>query len=302
MNLNDAINALASGPQTSEQSFNDAIAAVREDTLDKFISTQFAGGDANNIEVNVSSATLNRLFDRIRQQWTVVGDSEPYVSVLADEKYSMATIDSTLVEFHETGLVGIQQLRQLAKKNSVAVNYGTCLELGCGVGRLTAHLAQSFQNIIAVDVSPGNMNVCRSYLQELGIQNVDLRLMKEIMELESMPEIDVFFSFIVIQHNPPPIQKYILDTLLSKVKPGGVFLFQTIVNAPGYEYSVEGNFQYKVVGYEMHALPMQHVIQSIYSNGLTLLDVIKDRQGGWNIDSYTFFGCRSSEFSGNIPS
>jgi cyclopropane fatty-acyl-phospholipid synthase-like methyltransferase len=133
--------------------------------------------------------------------------------------------------------------------------------------------------------------VCDTYLKELGLANTELILMEQISELAAIESYDTFVSFIAIQHNSPPIQKYILDTLLSKLRPGGVFMFQTIVNAPGYSYTAEGNFNYKDgLEYEMHCLPMQHILQTISKHQLTLLDVVKDRQGGWGIDSFTFFG------------
>ena len=291
MKMQDAIELLASRSINSPELFNSSISAIREETLDSFISTQFTGGNVSEVEVEVSSDMLARLFERIRQQWIAVGNREPYVSVLADEKYSLATIDENLQEFRESGVMGIRQLQQLASKNGVQIHYGSCMELGCGVGRLTAHLAQNFHHMIAADISTSNMAVCRAYMQELNLNNVDLRLMSEITELQAIGEFDAFVSFIAIQHNPPPIQKYILDTLLAKLRPGGVFLFQTIVNAPGYVYSAEGNFRYREgLDYEMHCLPMQHVLRAIERHGLTLLDVLKDRQGGWGIDSFTFFG------------
>jgi 2-polyprenyl-3-methyl-5-hydroxy-6-metoxy-1,4-benzoquinol methylase len=293
MNINEAYAVLSASSAPSLQALNEAITAIREDALNTFIASQFTGGNVDEVEVDVQQDVLGRLFERIRQQWTAVGEREPYVSVLADEKYSLSTISENLTEFRESGAMGIRQLQQLAKKNGVQIQYGTCMELGCGVGRLTAHLAQNFQNMIGVDISPANMGVCRAYMQELGLKNTDLRLMKEITELEAIGEFDAFVSFIVIQHNPPPIQKYILDTLLEKLRPGAVFLFQTIVNSPGYVYSAEGNFRYKEgLDYEMHCLPMQHIIQTIAKHQLTLLDVLKDRQGGWGIDSVTFFGVK----------
>ncbi len=294
MNINDAIAFLSVAATPSIDTFNQAITVIREDTLDAFIATQFKGGNVGSIEVNVSKEVLFRLFERIQQQWMAVGEREPYASVLADGKYMMANIAENLTEFRSSGAMGIQQLQQLAVKNGVNLNYGSCLELGCGVGRLTGYLAHHFKTVTGIDISPGNLRVCAAYLNELGLHNTDLRLMKNLSELETLEGFDAFISFLVIQHNEPPIQKYMLDTVLAKLRPGGVFMFQTIVNAPGYAYSVEGNFNYKdVQGYEMHALPMQHILKIIQKHGLTLLDVLKDRQGGWSVDSYTFFGVNS---------
>lgn len=86
MNLDQAIKLLSSGSWPSLNAFNDAIAVIREDSIDSFISTQYSGGDVGNVDVDVSQEMMSRLFERIRKQWTDFGEREPYVSVLADEK------------------------------------------------------------------------------------------------------------------------------------------------------------------------------------------------------------------------
>jgi 2-polyprenyl-3-methyl-5-hydroxy-6-metoxy-1,4-benzoquinol methylase len=295
MNLNEAIAFLSIAAKASPDIFNRAITTIREEALDTFIACQFNGGDVRTIEVDVSDDVLLRLFDRVQAQWRSIGDREPYASVLADEKYLMTNISENMAEFRNSGVMGINQLQQLARKNGVDIPYGKCLELGCGVGRLSAHFAGHFEKFTGIDISPGNLRVCDAYLKELGLENTELILMEQISELAAIESYDTFVSFIAIQHNSPPIQKYILDTLLSKLRPGGVFMFQTIVNAPGYSYTAEGNFNYKVgLEYEMHCLPMQHVLETISKHQLTLLDVVKDRQGGWGIDSFTFFGANQN--------
>ncbi len=51
---------------------------------------------------------------------------------------------------------GIAEWRDLKKilRQYGATRFGTCVEVGCGAGRLTSALAQDFQEIDALDVSP----------------------------------------------------------------------------------------------------------------------------------------------------
>lgn len=269
----------------------EVVQKFEEATLNNFVALQFTGDQSCTIEVDVSDDVQNRLFERIQNQWAKVGEHEPYASVLSHEKFMMANIAENLAEFRNSGTEGIRQLIQLAQKNHVAINFKRGFELGCGVGRMTAHFAEHFEHMIGADISPGNIKVCEQYLAELGISNVDLKLLSRLDDLETMPGIDAFVSFIAIQHNPPPIQRYILDKTLSKLNPGGVFLFQTIVHHPTYSYTAESNFNYPAnQDFEMHCLPMRDVLQVISKHGLTLLDVAKDRMGGYGVDSNTFFG------------
>lgn len=273
-----------------------AVNAFETATLDKFVASQFSGEKPSSIEVEVSNEMLERLFERIQGQWAKAGEQDPYASVLSHEKYTRENIAKNLDEFRDSGMDGIRQLTQLARKNNVTVNFKKCLELGCGVGRMTAHFAKNFEQLFGVDISPANLKICSEYLKELDITNVDLKLLTRLEELEALPNFDVFVSFIVIQHNPPPIQRYILEKVLSKLNPGGIFLFQTIVHHPTYTYTAESNFLYSPdLNFEMHCLPMRHVFQTINSCNLTLLDVVKDRMGGFGIDSNTFFGIKQAD-------
>lgn len=268
-----------------------AISEIEESVLDNFVASQFSGDKNNSIDVIVSDDVLNRLFERVQNQWSIVGEQEPYISVLSHEKFAMKNIAEHLVEFRDSGRDGIQQLIQLATKNNVDINFKQCLELGCGVGRMTAHFAKHFQKLLGADISPGNLKICAEYLRELEISNVDLKLLTKLSDLEDLPNYDVFVSFIAIQHNPPPIQRYILDKTLSKLNYGGVFFFQTIVHHPTYSYSAELHINSPPnPDLEAHLLPMRNVLQVISDHNLTLLDVIKDRQGGYGVDSDTFFG------------
>jgi hypothetical protein len=79
-------------------------------------------------------------------------------------------------------------------------------------------LPSLFTKIHAADVSDHHIRVANDYLKESGIDNVDFVWLKEMDDLRALPQFDFFFSFIVLQHNPPPVQLAILETVLAKVK------------------------------------------------------------------------------------
>ena len=293
MGLNELVSLIVANGVTNIDEAIRAAKAFEIATLDNFVANQFSGEKLSSIEVDVSNDLLKRLFKRIQSQWAKAGEQDPYASVLSHEKYTRNNIAENLVEFRDSGMDGIHQLTQLARKNNVTVNFKKCFELGCGVGRMTAHFAKYFERMTCADISPANLKICEEYLKELNVSNVDLKLLTKLDELETISNFDVFISFIVIQHNPPPIQRYILENALSKLNYGGIFLFQTIVHHPTYSYTAESNFNYPPdLNFEMHCLPMRHILQVISNYNLTLLDVVKDRMGGYNVDSNTFFGIK----------
>lgn len=266
---------------------------VDELSVKNFISTQYVPGNSRDIEVLCSYSNLRRIFGRIKQQWVDIGRVEPYASVLSEERYKRVNIQENLREFHETGAHGPSNLRALCKKNGVSCPNGILFELGCGVGRSTRYFSPEFEIIHAWDVSDGNLAECINNLRNANITNVETKLIHELEDYSRVPCHDVFFSEIVIQHNPPPLQYFLLDKILSKLKVGGVFYFQTITHHATYSFKTDPYLSWEhKQSFEMHALPMRWVSHAIRRNGLYLMDVLKERLGGYNLDSYTFFGIK----------
>jgi SAM-dependent methyltransferase len=115
--------------------------------------------------------------------------------------------------------------------------------------------------VIGLDISAGNLEICRAYLQQTGKSNAEARLIHSLMDFEELPACDVFFSLIVLQHNPPPIIKYILDKCLAAVRPGGIAYFQVPTSPVGYSFKVDHYLASNAPEMEMHALPMHQVFR-----------------------------------------
>jgi SAM-dependent methyltransferase len=77
---------------------------------------------------------------------------------------------------------------------------GTCAEVGCGPGRMTGHLAERFERVIAVDVSPGMLDLAR---QNVCASNVEFRLVSG-SRLEALEDgvADALVCYLVLQHLP----------------------------------------------------------------------------------------------------
>jgi 2-polyprenyl-3-methyl-5-hydroxy-6-metoxy-1,4-benzoquinol methylase len=265
---------------------------IEKNIVKNYVELQYVPGSRNAIELNSSKEILEKLFYRIKSQWVKLGDDEPYVSVLSDEKFKRENIKNNLAEFQNSGKIEVSQLDNLCAKNNLNINYGNCLEFGCGVGRMSAHLAPKFKKVVGYDISPGNISIAKNYLMDLNIKNVELSLINSLEDLKFGEKADVFISMMVLQHNPPPLQKYFLEKILANLNPGGIFYFQTVTHAPSYGYTAEANFNYPPnTQSEMHCLPISEVFKIIQKNNLLVVDVIKDG-GGYNHDSNSFLGIR----------
>ncbi|HEY1963132.1 MAG TPA: class I SAM-dependent methyltransferase [Rhizomicrobium sp.] len=250
------------------------------------------------VDVDVSEAQLQALFDRVQRQWSKLGDTEPYWSVLTQDAFKRESFEQNRAAFFESGARDASLLDLFAKRANVKVPGGTCLELGCGVGRLTRVLADRFEKVIAVDVSEGNLALCRHHLEEAGKHNVECRQLVGLADLEALPEFDVLFSLIVLQHNPPPIIKYVLSQLLPRTNRGGMALFQVPTNPITYSFDIEKYLESPVPELEMHALPMREVFALFLKFGFRPLEALLDDLTG-QYGSYTFFAVR--EGFGPLP-
>jgi len=76
----------------------------------------------------------------------------------------------------------------------------TCLEFGCGNGRMTEFLAEIFAKVYALDISEGMIESAKKRLS--NIRNIIY--IKNIGEKISLPDnsIDFIFSYAVLQHFP----------------------------------------------------------------------------------------------------
>ena len=166
------------------------------------------------------------------------------------------------------------------------------VELGCGVGRITRFLANRFDSVVAADISPGNLALCGQYLKREGVRNVDVLQLQKLAEIDAVPAIGGFFSLIVLQHNPPPVQLFLLKKLLGKVAPGGFCFFQVPTAKPGYRFSAEDHIKSPISEMDMHCLPMRHVFGLLAENDFRVMEVIKDSWSGDDFHSHTFFAVK----------
>ncbi len=100
------------------------------------------------------------------------------------------------------------------------------LEIGCGIGRMTKHLAEAFGEVHATDVSAEMIARARERLRDYP--NVFLYETSGV-DFAALPDdyFDVIFSVYVLQHVPDVsvVHSNIRDACRT-LKPGGVFKFQ----------------------------------------------------------------------------
>ncbi len=240
-------------------------AAISEPTI--------AGGP--KIDTDIGSVALAEVLAHVETCWRNLGETEPHWSVLTNPQCKSDRIAETGGEFFASGEGDVRRMMKAAARCGIALPLrGTCFELGCGVGRLTLWLSRSFNRVIAADISPSHLALAEQTMKNAGSSNVDLRLVNRPEALEQLPTFDCFFSLIVLQHNPPPVIRWLLLTVLSKLNAGGVGFFQVPTRLPGYSFDAAAYMTQPPTDglMEMHALPHEVVLATIHEAGCELLE------------------------------
>ena len=77
---------------------------------------------------------------------------------------------------------------------------GTCVEVGCGFGRMTSPLAERFDKVFAVDVSPRMLELARA---SVSAPNVEFVLVSgSTLEPVAEGTADALVCYLVLQHLP----------------------------------------------------------------------------------------------------
>jgi len=236
---------------------------------------------AMSIEHVRSEHDLEKLFDHTQRTWQELGATEPHWSVVIAEEYRQANIQVSKESFYRTGQQHVAQLFSSLERNGVEHSgFKTCLDYGCGVGRITRHLAERFEQVFAYDISLSHLKCAEDYLTGENVSNVVFSHMKRVRDIEALPKTDVAYSMLVLQHNPPPVIAFIIEGLVRALNPGGIAFFQLPTYRLGYSFSLENYFAEEAVRreIEMHVLPQSRVFEIAQRAGGRVLEVIDD---GW---------------------
>lgn len=246
--------------------------------------------DTRGVELALDANQAAALTAQVEAVWSRYGREEAFFSVLTNPRYlSQALRDEHVEEFYATGEAEVERFLAICRRNDVEPKAAwSVLELGCGVARMGEAFAQRFSSYAGVDISAGHLAVARDRLSARRVGNTSLRRLSDFLAGDD--GYDVFYSVIVLQHNPPPIIHKLLDIGLSRLNPGGYACFQ--VPCFLYDYRFEtGRYlaeEGRAETMEMHALPQRCVFELLARHGLRPIEVAPDDRIGSIGVSYSF--------------
>ncbi|MCF8127328.1 MAG: class I SAM-dependent methyltransferase [Deltaproteobacteria bacterium] len=228
-------------------------------------------------------SNYQEIFTNTQKAWESLGEKEPYWSVVTSEQFKSVNIKETKNEFYHSGFNDVTTFFKTLERNGIDhASFRTCLEYGCGLGRVTFWLAEKFETVTGYDISRSHLQLARRYLDESGIQNVSLHHIGKPEEIRDFPKVDAVYSVMVLQHNPPPVIRLVIQELIRALNPGGIAFFQVPTYRLQYRFSLEEYLESesKTDEMEMHVLPQNEIFEIVDKEQGKLVEILEDGYTG----------------------
>ncbi len=170
---------------------------------------------------------------QIRSDWTELGAPDPLWAVLVSPEHRHGRWD--VDEFLTTGRDEVAATLMHAASLGLCPVRGTALDFGCGVGRLTIAMADHFDSVVGVDISPTMIAAARRLDTAKRCGFVE----NNRGDLSVFPDrsFELVYSSLVLQHLPARLACGYVAEMLRVLRPGGVLIVQLATSA---DNSVKG--------------------------------------------------------------
>jgi SAM-dependent methyltransferase len=231
------------------------------------------------IEEVSSEADLERLFAHIQQSWQRLGEEDPHWSVLTSEEFRTNHIHLSLDKFYASGRNSLERLLKTLARNEIDYHkFESCLEYGCGLGRVTRWLADEFRSVIGYEISQAHLRRAKQYLEQERVTNVTLCHLRSGQDINALPQVDLIYSILVLQHNPPPLIRVILTQFMRSLKKGGAAVFQVPTYREGYHFALDEYLSTRPAAaqMELHVLPQRVIAEIAERENARIVEVFED--------------------------
>jgi SAM-dependent methyltransferase len=234
-----------------------------------------------SIDTSANADELRHLWTHVRRTWEHLGDKHPFYSVITEERYTPERINESETQFWQSGQIEAEELADYLRDLGLTnLNDAVLLDYGSGVGRVTIPLAAIAREVVAYDLSEPHLKLARERAAVLGRTNIRLVALGDALPTVLEP-CDVFYSRIVLQHNPPPLIGHLIRVLIRSLRRGGVGVFQVPTYYVGYRYKLrEAIHSPRRFEMEMHCYPQAHLFTLIAEEGARLVQVRDDDAPG----------------------
>lgn len=237
--LTSKVAALASGKRTLPQLLREFMDSPEFRNRSRLLRPRLTDHqEFADAEVFVAPEVVDRLFAKTSNYWRNAASAphEMYWSVLTEKEWNRELGRDDRIAFVKTGKPYadrvLAQYERLAGRSAAGIS---CLDFGCGVGRLAINFATRVAKVHAVDFSEPHL---RELERNAGMfdcgDKVAVWPIGRPADLGKPPAVDLVYSLIALQHNTPPVIAAMMRGLLEHVVPGGYAFLHVTIAAAGY--------------------------------------------------------------------
>ncbi|KKR04006.1 MAG: Methyltransferase type 11 [Candidatus Uhrbacteria bacterium GW2011_GWF2_39_13] len=161
--------------------------------------------------------------------WEKWGQTDPYYGILANDNFRKEKLNAENKRaFFESGEEHIKFIMDIIDKHiDTGFVPSSCLDFGCGVGRLVIPLAKRYKYVVGIDVSDAMLTGARQNCLNNKVKNVDFYKSDDNLSAVS-GKFDLIHSSLVFQHIPVNRGERILKRLLELLNDKGVAVLQFV--------------------------------------------------------------------------
>ncbi len=126
------------------------------------------------------------------------------------------------------------------------------LDLGCGIGRMTAQLTDRFAEVVGVDVSPEMVDKARELHGGAANLRFEANNGADLGDFED-DSFDLVFSYSVLPHLPPSVLRAYFAEVNRVLRPGGWFRYQFWTGPTGRAHADNDTLNIRVYDHETFA-------------------------------------------------
>lgn len=235
------------------------------------------------VEWRIDAERSKALLSRVQNVWNRLGEERPHWSVLSSDEFLPQEMHGERVSrFNESGRQDVDLLKSILYRiGTTPDQFPRMFEFGCGLARVTPHLAQYFEQVTGCDISPAHLREANLVVARSGATNIRL-VQAALPDFGMHIGYDLWFSRLVLQHNSPPLIAMIVQKALQMLSPNGLAIFQVPTYGVGYRFLISDylNAPPAAGDFEMHCIPQQAIFEIAAQNSCILQEVREDDSAG----------------------
>jgi SAM-dependent methyltransferase len=160
--------------------------------------------------------------------WEGNARSDAGFAVLSERRPPAGPTEGQLGDVLASGELELARLFERLEEHGLQLpRWGSALDFGCGVGRLTVPLARRFDEVVGVDVSPTMVAHARANAPESAAGRLSF-VVNDAPDLGRFAEgsFDFVLSDLVLQHLGGALQRRYVAEFCRVLRPGGLAVFQ----------------------------------------------------------------------------